>query len=58
LHWIKNNPIDEDFIIMDDDKSLNDLPAFLKKNLITSSLIGLTEHHLTEINSLFNKGLG
>jgi len=52
LNWFKLNIIDEDFIIIDDDKSLNALPSFLKKNLIlTSSMVGLTGTHLDEIES-------
>lgn len=47
LDWFNHNNILEDFIIIDDDKSLNDLPASLKENLIqTSAYIGLTEEHL------------
>jgi hypothetical protein len=53
LNWFNLNNVDEKFIIIDDDKSLNALPAFLKNKLIlTSSLIGLTENHLDEINEI------
>lgn len=55
LNWFKNNQTNEDFIIIDDDKTLNDLPAFLKNNLIlTSPMVGLNEAHLEEINSIFS----
>lgn len=58
VNWFKNNKTDEDFIIIDDDKSLNELPDFLKKFLIqTSPYIGLTEEHLETINSILNKDL-
>lgn len=58
VNWVRLNNIDEDFVIIDDDKSLNELPYFLKKNLIqTSSYIGLTEEHLAAIKSIFDKGL-
>ncbi len=51
LNWFKLNGINEDFIIIDDDKSLNDLPPFLKDKLIsTSTMIGLTDNHLDKIN--------
>ena len=40
---------------IDDDKSLNALPKFLKNNLVlTSSLVGLTEFHVDEINRILN----
>ena len=56
INWFNINNAGEDFIIIDDDKSLNDLPDFLKKNLIqTSSHIGLTEEHLEAINSILHK---
>lgn len=53
LNWFNLNPIHEDFIIIDDDKSLNDLPAFLKEKLIqTSSYIGLRAEHWEMIKAL------
>ena len=52
LNWFKFNPLNEDFIIIDDDKSLNDLPPSIKTSLIqTSATIGLTEEHFEEILS-------
>ena len=58
VNWFNINNAGEDFIIIDDDKSLNDLPDFLKKNLIqTISHIGLTEEHLEAINSILHKDL-
>lgn len=57
VNWFNFNNINEDFIIIDDDKSLNDLPAFLKGKLIqTSPYIGLTEEHSDAINSILDKG--
>lgn len=42
LHFFENNIPNEDFLIIDDDKSLLDLPSSYKDKLIlTSSLIGL-----------------
>ena len=59
VNWFSINNIDEDFVIIDDDKSLNELPDFLKKNLIqTSPYIGLTEEHSGTIKSISQKGLG
>jgi hypothetical protein len=44
LDWFNYNHIQDDFIIIDDDKSLNALPDNLKQHLIqTSSFIGLTK---------------
>lgn len=40
--WFENNNSEENFIIIDDDKSLNELPDKLKKYWIsTNSMIGL-----------------
>ena len=44
LNWLNEQDALETFIILDDDKSLNDLPSNLKENLLqTSSMIGLTD---------------
>lgn len=57
-NWFNSNTPDSDFIIIDDDRSLNGLPGFLKNNLVqTSPYVGLTEEHLTGINAILNKGL-
>jgi len=56
LNWFNLNKVSEEFIIIDDDKSLNDLPTYLKEKLIlTSPLIGLTDIHLNEINALLSQ---
>ncbi len=46
--WMNMNELlDDNFVILDDDSSLHDLPAFLKpKLLLTNSHIGLTEEDL------------
>lgn len=55
VSWFNVNDIDEDFVIIDDDKSLNDLPPFLRAKLVqTSPHIGLTEEHLPVINTLLH----
>ena len=44
IDWFATKKDNKEFIIIDDDKSLNDLPSFLKNRLIqTSSSIGLTD---------------
>lgn len=52
LNWVHSNTLPPDFVIIDDDMSLNGLPPFLKDNLIlTSPMVGLTERHLEQIKS-------
>jgi hypothetical protein len=48
LNWLENHHNeDESFVILDDDKCLNDLPSEIKERLVlTSSLIGLTDDHV------------
>lgn len=49
-NWFSENGNHEDFIIIDDDKSLNALPNYLKENLIlTSPFIGLREEDLKNV---------
>jgi hypothetical protein len=49
LNWFNSNNVDDDFFIIDDDKSLNELPEHFKKRLIqTSPSIGLTENLVDE----------
>ena len=55
-NWFLSNKMDEKFIIIDDDKSLNALPQNLKEHLIlTSPMIGLDDRHSDEINNLLRK---
>jgi len=55
-HWFYLNNVQENFIIIDDDKSLNELPGFLKEHLVqTSPLIGLTETHLDLARQILQK---
>lgn len=50
VNWFKSKNSSDDFIIIDDDKSLNDLPDFLKSRLIqTSASIGLTDELANEV---------
>ncbi len=56
VNWLNVNNVDEDFGIIDDDKSLNELPNLLKENLVqTSPYIGLTEEHSDAIKSISNR---
>ena len=58
LNWFNINEIQEDFIIIDDDKSLNDLPKFFKDRLVlTSSLVGLNESHWADIQDIVSTQL-
>ena len=44
LNWYNSNSTKDNFVIIDDDKSLNGLPGFLKEKLVqTSPMIGLTD---------------
>jgi hypothetical protein len=43
--WFNDKRTDNNFLIIDDDKSLNALPEYLKTNLIqTSGSVGLTDY--------------
>ena len=56
LNWFNLNQVTEEFIIIDDDKSLNGRPPYLKDKLIlTSSIIGLTDSHLDEIYAVLRQ---
>lgn len=58
LNWFNINNLTKDFLIIDDDKSLNDLPKYLKDNLVlTRPLIGLTESDLSEVKYNAHKRL-
>lgn len=55
LNWVENSGC-EDFVIIDDDKSLNDLPFSLKERLIlTSPMIGLTYDKAIQAISILMK---
>ena len=56
LNWFNVNAVRDDFVIIDDDSSLHDLPGFLKENVVqTSPQIGLTDEHLALAKSLLAK---
>lgn len=53
VNYFNLHNLHKDFIILDDDKGLNDLPKYLKEHLIQPSpYIGLTESHLSEIDRM------
>jgi HAD domain in Swiss Army Knife RNA repair proteins len=57
LNWFDSasQQQDQHFVILDDDKSLNDLPASIKKRcVITSSLIGLNEEAAQQAIGILN----
>ena len=55
LRWFNKNIVSEPFVIIDDDKSLNGLPDYLKKHLLlTSPIIGLNMDAIPEINRILN----
>lgn len=50
-NWINLHPMDDNFIILDDDSSLHALPAHIKDRwLKTSPLIGLTMSHVADVH--------
>ncbi len=52
-NWFNLNEWPQQFVILDDDKSLNDLSLNIKNNLVqTSKEVGLTNIHLQEIKSI------
>ena len=57
LNWFTdNNNLGKNFIIIDDDKSLNSLPTVLKDKLIqTSASVGLTDYLADETIKLIDK---
>lgn len=58
LRWYSNNNNVEDFVIIDDDKSLNGLPFNLKEKLVqTTPMIGLTEENVEQAFKIFEKSL-
>ena len=55
IDWFAENSLNESFVIIDDDKSLNDLPTILKKHLVlTNSMVGLNLSHLHDVGQILN----
>ncbi len=58
IKWFTSSEEVSDFVILDDDSSLNDLPIFLKDRLIlTKPLIGLTSGHVEDSLRILNTPL-
>jgi hypothetical protein len=56
LRWFAGNHLTDNFVIIDDDKSLNALPSLLKEKLVlTSGGIGLTIELADEAIAVLNK---
>lgn len=56
--WVLTGNLNDSFVIIDDDKSLNDLPAYLKSHLVlTNPMVGLTQDHVAEIRSIAQKAV-
>lgn len=56
--WFTVNNQIKDFVIIDDDKSLNNLPINLKNRLVlTKPLIGLNESHVSEALRILGSSL-
>ena len=55
LNWYRSKKVNDIFLIIDDDKSLHDLPPPLKEKwLETSSQVGLTPLHLGKMESILS----
>lgn len=58
VNWFKTNGQGSDFLIIDDDKSLNDLPVNLKRRLIQPSpYVGLNSSHTKEALEIIGNGI-
>lgn len=58
LNWYENFSSNENFVILDDDKSLNGLPKNLKEKLVlTSPLVGLTNELAIEAIQILKQEL-
>ena len=56
MNWITLKSLERNFIIIDDDKSLNDLPPDLKKYLVlTSATVGLTHGDAERAKAIKNE---
>ena len=57
VNWFNAHTVEEAFVIIDDDKTLNELPDFLKDHLVqTSPYIGLTDEHAESIQTILQRG--
>lgn len=57
-NWLATRGQAESFVIIDDDKSLNDLPRSIKERLIqTQPMIGLSQAHVSEALRILSSSL-
>ncbi len=50
MNWFKSKRDNEEYVIIDDDKSLNELPMNIKERLVlTDSTIGLDEYYASKV---------
>lgn len=55
INWLSKHDGDANYVIIDDDKSLNDLPNHIKQRcVITDSLIGLDDNKALEAIKILN----
>lgn len=55
LNWVKNNDYYENYVIIDDDKSLHELPLNIKEKVVfTQPLIGLKMEDVSDAISILN----
>jgi len=55
LNWVENNNYYGNFAILDDDKSLHELPAYLKEKVVfTQPIIGLRMEDVSNAISILN----
>lgn len=58
INWFSSKNDIKDFVIIDDDTSLNNLPEYLKARLVlTKPLIGLTKSHVQDSLKILNTPL-
>ena len=56
LNWLSKTGMTEDFVIIDDDKSLHDLPKSIKEKVVfTQPLIGLNKEAASSAIEILNK---
>ncbi|ASS48844.1 MAG: hypothetical protein A3D31_06115 [Candidatus Fluviicola riflensis] len=58
LNWLSKTEHIEDYVIIDDDKSLHDLPKNIKEKVVfTQALVGLNKENATSAIEILNKAV-
>lgn len=58
LNWFSKNECLDDFVILDDDKSLHDLPGYLKEKVVfTQPLVGLSREVASSAIEILNRAV-